>query len=65
MAALRADFEADEEEVNKLISQQQQRESFETEDVARMAQSRRATITKDGAELSHPESRAPLGDGGA
>ncbi|MFL5731673.1 MAG: circadian clock protein KaiC [Chloroflexia bacterium] len=65
MAALHADFEADEEEVNKLISQQQERRSYETENVARMARSRRATVTQDGAESSHAEDRAPLKEGGA
>jgi circadian clock protein KaiC len=55
VAALQADFEADEEEVNKLISQQEQRGSYQTEDVKRMARSRRATMTQDGAESSHPE----------
>jgi circadian clock protein KaiC len=49
IAALRADFEAGEHEVNKIISQEQQRRGYATEDLARMARSRKATVSQDGA----------------
>jgi circadian clock protein KaiC len=49
IAALRADFAAGEDEVNKLMSQEQQRQGHVTEDIARIARSRKVAIRDQGS----------------